>query len=39
MVTGEDYEKNIERIEIEPSRRKDVNAFLVEEEEKNLDLS
>ena len=34
MVTGEDYGKNIERIEIEPSRRKDVNALLVEEEEK-----
>ncbi|MCH2677777.1 MAG: hypothetical protein MKZ73_05895, partial [Alphaproteobacteria bacterium] len=36
MVTGEDYERNIERIEIEPSRRKDINAFLVEEEEKKF---
>ena len=36
MVTSEDYERNIERIELEPNRRKDVNAFLVEAEEKSF---
>ena len=36
MVSSEDYERNIESIRIEPERRRDVNAFLIESEEKDF---
>ena len=35
-ITGEDYERNIERIYIEPARQRDLNAFLIESEEKDF---